>query len=302
MLKNSVASLLMLGFLGFAGVAQADLRVVGGSLVMGGGHLTVEDTFDVRSGGTLKGRGTIHGDVTIASGGTLKVSVNGTEHDRINVEGQLDISAGSLDLDMQTPSRGAYILAAYTSLSGTAFSQVSDLPSSFLIDYAYRETGSSNRIALVHQTFNNYRNWATDAGLDEDSEIDLDDNPDGDLLSNFAEWGFGLDPNAYDSNGMILDGLHLMSRGSPTAYLASISNGVDRRAVFSRRTDYGTQGLRYRVQFSGDMINWHESVDTPIMVDSDDEIEVVTVDFPLFLPDRSKAQFFRVIIESEDWE
>ena len=56
--------------------------------------------------------------------------------------------------------------------------------------------------------------------------------------------------------------------------------------------------MRYVPQFSSDLDNWYESADpvgvlvSPVGANSD--YELVSVPFPIFLPDTSIPQYFRV--------
>jgi hypothetical protein len=69
------------------------------------------------------------------------------------------------------------------------------------------------------------------------------------------------------------------------------------RAVFSRRKDREAVGLAYSVEFSGDLATWQTSTSTPVVLAQDEEVEVVSVPYPLFLNGK-KAGFFRVRVGS----
>jgi hypothetical protein len=55
-------------------------------------------------------------------------------------------------------------------------------------------------------------------------------------------------------------------------------------------------GLSYTVQFSNDLTTWFDSSDTPTVLETQGDIELVSVKYPFFLPDFSSARFFRVVV------
>jgi hypothetical protein len=55
-------------------------------------------------------------------------------------------------------------------------------------------------------------------------------------------------------------------------------------------------GLSYTVQFSNDLTTWLDSSDTPTVLETQGDIELVSVKYPFFLPDFSSARFFRVVV------
>ena len=118
----------------------------------------------------------------------------------------------------------------------------------------------------------------------------------GDDLFNLLEFGFGTDPNVSDNTPLALDG---SVNGTPTIDL-SFGGGVNFNAVFTRRDDHGQPGsVTYTVQFSSDLLTFHDSTDTPILVvDSTDDLdyEIVQVPYPFFTSDGKKARFFWVVV------
>ena len=89
----------------------------------------------------------------------------------------------------------------------------------------------------------------------------------------------------------------LTARGTPVTTVASTPTAVDFRAAHVRRKDAAAAGLTYTVQFSAGDGSWTSSTDTPTVVASDSEVEVVTVKYPLFLNGK-KARFFRVVVSA----
>ena len=120
---------------------------------------------------------------------------------------------------------------------------------------------------------------------------DLEDR-EWDGLGNLLEFAFGTDPNVADNVPLALDG---SVNGTPVVSLR-IGGGID--AVFTRRDDHGQPGsAAYTVQFSSDLVTFHDSTAIPtVIADSSDDpgYEVVSVPYPLTTPDGKIARYFRV--------
>jgi len=153
-----------------------------------------------------------------------------------------------------------------------------------------------------------YQQWAADNQLTGDNALPGQD-PDGDGLTNLQEFAFGTDPNA--NTGPITidgDGIVTNPKGSPIVYLAGLTaTSVDFRAVFSRRKNFAAAQLVYTVQFSADLIGWHDypyRPGEPILMDgSDPDIDLVHVPFPLFVITGrgfEKPRFFRIGLRFSD--
>lgn len=147
-----------------------------------GGTIVLNGTFDPRdndpvnfnSGGTMKGTGTFIGPIsvplnvkagaTIAPGyptgtftitnasctvnGTLAIELDASEspaHSTLAVDGTLDISNATLDVNVTSDPGGTMIIATYDTLTGTEFSSVTGWPSES-IDYA---ANGGTAIALI---------------------------------------------------------------------------------------------------------------------------------------------------------
>ena len=131
--------------------------------------ITTAGGFQVPTGQTLMGHGTVAGGATINAGaiinpgngvgtltrqgntvlaGALKVDFDGTGIDVLdNTGSSLDIGAGTVDFDATAGlTDQAYVFAKYGSLLGSSFANVQDLPSGYTIDYNYL---GGNQIALV---------------------------------------------------------------------------------------------------------------------------------------------------------
>jgi len=141
-----------------------------------------------------------------------------------------------------------------------------------------------------------YDIWAQAKGLD-DNNNGVNQDPDGDGLTNLQEFAFGTDPTVYSSAGIVYNSTDVTTPGSPKM----IEDGGTYYAVFGRRTDYATAGITYTVQFSADLSsgNWTTSTDIPTDLTSTSAgiIHAVEVPFPGLIHSASgdqKARFFRV--------
>jgi hypothetical protein len=121
-------------------------------------------------------------------------------------------------------------------------------------------------------------------------------NPDGDGSTNLLEFAFGTDPLSSSTATLAHAAGLITLRGQPAISVQNIPNSVDFRAVFLRRKDYLGAGLRYRVQFSGDLLTWATSSATPTLLASDAEMDAVSVPYPFFVNGK-KARFFRVSVD-----
>lgn len=152
-------------------------------------------------GGTLKlgATGSIAGSasVSISAGATLDTSAQATHTmlsgqqvtfgiDPTGVGSSGKIAAAGLNIASAnvtfsgTPDDPVYVLATYTSLTGTQFGTVTGLPSGYTLDYAY----PGNKIALVQSAVSGYADWKA-ANF---TSGDLDADHDGDGVSNGIEY------------------------------------------------------------------------------------------------------------------
>ena len=139
-----------------------------------------------------------------------------------------------------------------------------------------------------------YYEWTALMGLTPGINDSPTDTPLPDLSNNLLDFAFGLDPLSH-SSPLTLGGdggLELLSRGTAALH----SDETELLATFLRRKDRDNAGIRYDVQLSSDLINWHTSLDVPIIQGDYGEMELVSVPFPESLPDLSKPKFVRVQI------
>ena len=155
-------------------------------------------------------------------------------------------------------------------------------------------TTKTYTVVVTRETY--YSSWATAHGV-SGADSGLMEDFDHDGVTNLFEMAFGTNP-ALSSGGLItLSGASITQRGGPTTWMQNIANGLDYRALFGRRKDYVAAGLTYTVQFSGDLVYWQPSTDTPTVIGGDSEIDAVTVPYPFFINGR-KARFFKVQVTS----
>jgi hypothetical protein len=127
--------------------------------------------------------------------------------------------------------------------------------------------------------------------LNQDRAQFLNDDTDGDSLSNFVEFAFGLNPQEFSHPLILSENLDSFVRGTPL--VRSTETGM--RVYFLRRKDRTETGLTYRLQFSSTLITWQNVIKQPTLVTSDEEVELLSLDFPP-PTNRSTSGFFRVVI------
>jgi HYR domain len=139
--------------------------------------------------------------------------------------------------------------------------------------------------------------FADNAGIAADTA-----DPDGDGKSNLMEFAFATDPRsgAFGSAslgyaGTFAGGETLVVPGQPIVRSEAVGNGIDFRALFTRRKDYVATGLTYTVQFSANLATWAPSSVAPRVLADDGAAQIVSVPYPFFVGGK-KARFFRVVV------
>ena len=313
----------------YTGLTTIGGNIVGGTMFLngshtGGGNYTVnnstlagtgstESNVTIQNNGTLSPGGTGIGTLSVGTldlNGTLTIDVNnttgagGTDWDQIAVTGTIDVSTGSLVVTQSTIVEGSPSAIVVVSnddaddVTGT-FAFGDPFTTNFLgsglaglVDY---EGGDGNDILLTIGSANAIGSWRFQyfgSASNTGDGSDFSDAGDLDGLNNLLEFGFGTDPNSDDNASLAIDG---SVNGVPIVDL----DGGAFRGVFVRRIDHGDSGsVRYVPQFSSDLDNWYVSADpvgvlvSPVGANSD--YELVSVPFPIFLPDTSIPQYFRV--------
>jgi hypothetical protein len=146
-----------------------------------------------------------------------------------------------------------------------------------------------------------YTQWASAYGVEDISPVE---DAESDGLVNLMEFAFGMDPNVNDANIVSLDGSSF-TPGLPTVNLDFSPLQV--KARFVRLVDSTASGISYTAQFSHDLNTW-EDLDGSSAVrisgtSAANGYEAVELDYPIFLSNGRKAQFYRIQvneIESDD--
>jgi autotransporter-associated beta strand protein len=139
----------------------------------------------------------------------------------------LDISSAVVTYNITgTPDDPVYVLATYTSLTGTpSFASVAEPPTGYTLNYAYE----GNKIALVQSP--NYASWAASQAPPVTGGVNGDDDNDG--VANLVEYA-------------LADG---QERGS-------LSGNV---LTFTKRGEPYGSDVTYAIETSANLVNW----DTP---------------------------------------
>ena len=201
----------------------------------------------------------------IPAGQTVTLGLNAADagsSGQINATG-LDISNATVAFDISNGPLNdpAYVLATYSSLTGTEFLSVPTVPG-YTIDYAYNE---GTQIALVSSTTSGYTTWAgTNAG-GQTPNLDFDN----DGVDNGVEYflnaaaGFTASPSTFASNK------------------ATWTNGGN--------IPFGDYGTQYVIQTSTDLVGW-----TPVL-STDPNLENIAGSVSYTLNGTGK-QFVRLVV------
>ena len=159
---------------------------------------------------TAKATYTISGAQPLALG----IDATGSGSSGKIVAAGLNISSAVVTYNITgTPDDPVYVLATYTSLTGT-FATVPAPPTGYTLDYAYQ----GNKIALVLPASNNYASWADDNGIPgEPASGDFEN----DGITNIVEYALGTSPTVSTQPAGVLSGnVITFTKGA-----AAIANG-----------------------------------------------------------------------------
>ncbi|HEY2083363.1 MAG TPA: sulfatase-like hydrolase/transferase, partial [Verrucomicrobiae bacterium] len=129
-------------------------------------------------------------------------------------------------------------------------------------------------------------NYAMQYGL-SGANADANADPDGDGVSNFAEWAFGGDPAAADP--------FIASLRS-----ATLTSTQDFQFTYQRLINAANYGLRYRYFVSQDLSTWTETTPTQVSAATNEDkagYEIVTMQLPASLILGQSKLFLRVLAE-----
>ena len=212
-------------------LASAPTLAGTGTVTVNAGILNVEgqrtDTNVVMGGGTLSGTGAVAsitngfgsvdpgfpdigtlssaGAVEFKNSGILSIRVDdsvGQRADKLVAQANLTITNGTLAINVTgTPTRNAYVLASYGSLTGT-FPTVTGLPSGYSLNYAFNDGLGSNNIAIALPTVA-FTGSASNIGNGK-AQLNGSINPQGRTTGYYFEYG---PTTAYGSKTALKSGL-----------------------------------------------------------------------------------------------
>ena len=236
--------------------------ITGGTLVIGAtGSIDASASLAISAGATL--------DTTAKSSHTLpaavSINVNGDTATcgLINAAGQaLDIDGAAVTFDVTgTLAAPVYVLANYGSISGTPAFASATPPTGYTLDYTYN---GGTQIALV-QSGSDYDTWMNGYPSITGSDKLPGADPDGDGLTNFEEYAFGLAPNSGASV-------------NPISQPLSKTTGIFK---YTRRATPASTGVTYTFESSTTLNGaWTPFTPDSATSDSNTPVEEITVDVP----------------------
>lgn len=252
-----------------------------GKLLVNGNSSAATGAVAVNGTATLGGTGSIGGAITVAAtatldpgvttgtltaasvtgpvtdSGKLAVQVNGSSADKLVVTGALNIS--NLNLDITTPGSGAtlpvYVLASYGTLTGSAFTSVTGLPSGYTLNYAYNDGVSSNNIALVSATTSPFSTWTGTTYSLTGGDALPEADPDGDGVKNIVEFALNGNPTSGSNNGLSTTLIQDASApaGNELTYTLAVRDGATFTSGAGGAQTATVDGVIYTVQGSVDL-------------------------------------------------
>jgi autotransporter-associated beta strand protein len=269
--------------------------ILNGTLILGPAASLGGSTASVEAGATLAGSGTLAAPLvvagTIAPGsglgtlavlgdtavtGTLAVEIDGAAADLLTVTGNLDFTGSSLAI---TESGAGFTAESYV-IAECFGGTITGLP---LAPAGYQVEAAGSQVVLRKAAADDFTTWINAFTFAPGADLGPAGDPDGDGLTNFVEYAFGLKPNDPSSLQPILAQL-------------DIATGT---FTYSRRDDALT-GLGFTVWTSPDLENWTPD-DAANQDDSagpdGDGVEVVVVTLTAAKPLTADRLFVKVTAE-----
>ncbi len=224
-----------------------------GTLVVASGASVGGSAVTVAAGATLGGVGTVAAPVaapgTIAPGvggigsllvtgdgmvtGTLAIEVDGVNADKLSVAGSLDLTGSTLTV---TETGAGFTAESYVIAEcGVTLTGLPTPPAGYVVQAV------GNQVVLRKAAVNDFTSWIEGFTFAPGADLTQTGDPDGDGMTNFEEYAFGLKPN---------DG------ASVNPILAPLSKTAG-TFTYSRR-DNALTGLTYKVWTSPDLAVWTE--------------------------------------------
>ena len=222
-----------------------------GTLIVASGASVGGSAVTVAAGATLGGVGTVAAPVaapgTIAPGvggigsllvtgdglvtGTLAIEVDGVNADKLSVAGSLDLTGSTLTV---TETGAGFTAESYVIAEcGVTLTGLPTPPAGYVVQAV------GNQVVLRKAAVNDFTSWIGDFTFAPGADLTQTGDPDGDGMTNFEEYAFGLKPN---------DG------ASVNPILAPLSKTAG-TFTYSRR-DNALTGLTYKVWTSPDLAVW----------------------------------------------
>jgi fibronectin-binding autotransporter adhesin len=238
--------------------------VEAGTLLINGNQSSASGAVSV-TGGTLGGTGTIGGDVTVSTGGSIapgsttgtmigtllvtsaNLSGGGTlaigiddastpKADLLDVGADLNVTGATLNVSFTgSPAEPSYTIATATSVTGT-FASVNGLPSGYVVQYTATEI-------LIVESAGGFDSWIGSFGTLADSTAGGD--PDNDGMENLLEY--------------VLNGNPAVSGPSNIVPVVDVS-GANFVFSYSRREESAVDSTQV-FEYSTDLVSW-----TPVII------------------------------------
>ena len=227
------------------------------------------------NGGTLGGTGSITGPLVVGASGTIApgasagtfttgaatisgtyaCEIDGANCDKLAVNGALDVSTATLAItELSAPAASPLIIASYTGSTPAPFAAVTGMPAGYALDYSY----GGNQIALV-QTATPFQSWINGFTSIPAGDRDPGDDPDGDGVTNIAEFALNGNPASGSATGKVVGKVSTVD-GSPALVLTL---PVRSAASFSGTTEQVSaliDGVIYHIQGSDALSTWDLAV------------------------------------------
>ena len=137
-----------------------------------------------------------------------------------------------------------------------------------------------------------------EGGLDLNAD-DFVADTNGDGIANIWPFVFGLDPAAAGPLPVVdadVPTATLTAPGTPRIDVQNHPNTVDFCLIYSRNVCAAAGGLTVDAEFSADMVDWEPNILGETILASDGTVELVKVNYPLFLSTGRKARFWHLVI------
>lgn len=260
-----------------ASVGGSGVTVAAGATLGGAGMVAAPLTAAGTVAPGVGGIGTLL--VTTGDGvvtGTLAIEVDGANADKLSVAGSLDLTGSTLTV---TKTGAGFTADSYVIAEcGVTLTGLPTPPNGYLVEAA------GNQVVLRKAAVDDFTSWIEGFTFAPGADLTQTGDPDGDGMTNFEEYAFGLKPNDGASVNPILVPL---SRTAGTF-------------TYSRR-DNALTGLTYKVWTSPDLVVWTEDAGA-IQDDSagpdGQGVEPVVVTLSGAKPPAADRLFVRVSVEN----